>query len=129
MKYQIFILGPAQSQFRTAFTTALEQGVTDIGLDYTADVEVLGAKDQIDWDGTPIALWFGNGNRPDQQDLEMLDDILNEHMPVFPVVEDLDHYRELVPSSLHRINAHLWKSDAPVGLTTLVGNILGVLRL
>jgi hypothetical protein len=85
------------------------------------------------WDNTPAGVWFGGTETSDQADLDILEKLLQENLPVFPVIDKLDNYKQLVPASLHRINGHVWESADPQvdpkGGATLVTNILGALWL
>jgi len=135
MKYQIVVLGPEKDQFLSVFTEELSGRIDDIGLNSSSDVEILGpdAAHEIAWDGTPVGVWFGGTETSDQTDLDVLGKLLQETAPVLPVVNNLDHYQQLVPEVLHRINGHVWESaDSTrdrIGGPRLITNILAILRL
>lgn len=135
MKYQVVVMGPSKEQFHGVLITELEGRIADLGLDKTKDFEVIQAKEssRIDWEGTPVGVWFGGVAGLDQHDVDVLQQMLKENCSVFPVVEDLHHYGELVPSDLHRINGHLWnkmdQNNDTEGCLRLVTNILQVFRL
>jgi hypothetical protein len=132
MTYQLVVLGPTKAQFLGTLQTALEGRVKDLGLDPSSNVAILQAhaKHNIDWDSIPVGVWFGGPDQPDQADCELLEKLVKETVAIFPVVHASEHYRNLVPEALHRINCHPWESSSdPVGRDSLVTNILTAFRL
>lgn len=99
LKYQLLVLGPARTRLVDDLSAELEARVEDLGLDAASDLAILrsGSSDDVDWDATPVAVWFGGTEAPDPLDVELLGTLLEEGAPVFPVVEDLARYRDLVP--------------------------------
>lgn len=112
MKYQLIAAGPLKESYINTLETEIMESMSGLGLDKDEYLEVLKAeqKGQINWDGIPVMVWFGGNNTPDSQELNLLDDFLKNNAPVFPVVETLSSYPQLVPSQLHRINGQEWDS-------------------
>jgi len=125
LKYQLVVLGPAQNRFFKALKAEIEERIEDLGLDAASDLEILRAResDQIEWDATPVAVWFGSAETHEERDVALLGTLLEESAPVFPVVEALDGYRALVPEALHRINGAVWDRHR------LASNVLAAFRL
>jgi TIR domain len=132
MTYQLVVLGPTKAQFLGTLQTALEERVKDLGLKPSRNIAILQAhaKHNIDWDSSPVSVWFGGSDQPDQADCELLEKLVKETIAIFPVVHASEHYCALVPEALHRINCYLWESASDsVGRDSLVTNILSAFRL
>ncbi len=123
MRYQLVVLGQRGKHYRQELEDSLKDSIMKLGLDPAVYLGILDSSDSVDWSAIPVAVWFGGIGESDPTDLSVLQRFLNERSPVFPVVSDLRHYRESVPSSLHPINGTEWNKDR------LVGDILGAFRL
>lgn len=131
MKYQILILGPKMEDYLPEFIDAMRSAVSDVGLSFPGDVEVLKISDEssIRWDGTPVALWFGGDDGPIPQELDLLEHLAKEIVPVFPIVDDLEFYRERTPPILQSVNGSEWQSGDAVACARIVADLMRALRL
>ena len=121
MLYQLVIIGPGVSR-QAGVVDAVRQGFQDLGLDPDTDLGVLDEDQRgaIDWKGTPIGVWFGGKDRNPSPALASL---MNNKCSVLPLVENLDHFQELVPDPLCPINGRRWDDDK------IPGDILRMFRL
>lgn len=125
MKYQLVVLGPGKDGVLSELVSEFEERLKDLGLDPDADGDILEADrgDEVDWDGIPVAIWFGGKDAVEQSDKDILGKFLDEQFPVFPVVTDSKRFQESVPSELHRINGQDWD------VARLTADVLHALRL
>jgi len=125
MKYQLIAVGPLRHEYADGLKNELLSDFRELGLDEKKYFEILDANqtEQINWDGTPVMVWFGGSGQEDDKDIELLNSFLESSFPVFPVVENLNHYADDVPSSLHRINGIEWDE------ARLAADILRAFRL
>lgn len=110
MKYQLVALGPLTSVRVTDLKSEIEARIGDLGLDPGRDFELLeaGQRGQIDWDGTPVGVWFGAQRSSDSDHLAVLTQLLTENCDIFPVVDNLQDYDQTVPSELQPIHGREW---------------------
>ncbi|MFN6568064.1 toll/interleukin-1 receptor domain-containing protein [Dendronalium sp. ChiSLP03b] len=113
MKYQLVAVGSLSKNYVETLETSLAESMDALGLDRHQYFEVLNInqREQIDWDGLPVMVWFGGNEIPEPEDSHLLDYFLKKSLPIFPVVEDLSNYPVLVPPELHRINGLQWNLE------------------
>ncbi len=123
--YQLIVLGPKNEQFDHKHHGLVESSLMDLGLTPNHILDVLHNDRQadIDWRGIVVGLWYSGESEPDDTDLQVLKQLMRMGVPVFPLVEDLQRYAELVPEELHPINGLQW--DDP----RVVGDILRAMHL
>src|SRR5439155_7232344 len=111
MRYQLVMLGQPMGSQRQDLDLAVKGTFHSLGLDPDTFLEVLDSTGttSVDWTAMPVAVWFGGAGAPSTDDLSLLQTFLKEMFPVFPVVDDLAHYQELVPKLLFPINGQEWK--------------------
>jgi len=125
MPYQVICLGPVAKKRNGQFSAELRSRVTDLGLSFKRDMQLLPSSDQhkVDWKAMPVVVWFGDRHKSSSADDSLLAKAIDEDLVVFPVVDALTNYTSIVPSSLHPINGMQW--DAP----RLVSEVLRVFGL
>ena len=125
LEYQLIVMGPAINECVDPLNAELLAAISLLGLDESISLRIMrsGGQRDIDWDGIPVALWFGSKQPCKQEDLTLLDVCLRENIAIFPVVHDLREFQEEVPSQLHAINGH------ELGKLGLIDGILAALRL
>lgn len=127
MRYQLIILGPACSRYQDRLIQELCERIIDLGLDPNIFFQCLdrGTLDQIDEDGIPVIVWFGDQRASDPQELECLSQCLEEGIPIFPVVESLSTFSQAIPRIIHHLNGSEWQ-EPPARFAT---DILKAYRL
>ncbi|NEP61886.1 MAG: toll/interleukin-1 receptor domain-containing protein [Symploca sp. SIO2G7] len=125
MKYQLITVGPLIHEYADSLETELLRDFEELGLDNNRYFEILGSShaDQINWDGTPVMVWFGGSGQEEDKDIELLNSFLEFNHPVFPVVKNLKKYADNVPPTLHKINGIEWDE------ARLAADILRAFRL
>jgi hypothetical protein len=118
-------LGPWASACVPDLKAELEARLGDLGLDPASDFELLDAtrNGQIEWDATPVGVWFGAQGSTDSDHLAVLTQLLSENCVIFPVVDNSQDYQQKVPERLWSINGHEWNPPR------LVSDILRTFRL
>lgn len=105
IKYQLVILGQSRATRRDALLAEMKKRFADVGLDLDVHCEVLeGASKKPEWEGFPVAVWFGDIGSADDAEIQIVEDFLVRGFSVFPVVDSLDNYKSKTPSPLHPIN-------------------------
>jgi hypothetical protein len=104
MKYQLIVLGQTKNQFERELTAELRARLEELGLNADQEFEAVHApeKGAIAWDGLPVTVWFGGTSPASPEELALLEKVLKENLPVFPVVEDTTRFKELVPEPRSR---------------------------
>jgi hypothetical protein len=94
MKYQLVASGPMTSVRVPDLKAEIEACLGDLGLDPASDFELLdaGQSGQIDWEGTPVGVWFGAQGSSDSDHLAVLTRLLTENCVIFPVVDNFQDY-------------------------------------
>ncbi len=127
MRYQLLTLGPACSRYRDDLIHELSDRMIDLGLDLNTFFQCLDIDtvDQLDWDGIPVIVWFGDQQAASPQELEYLDRCLEEGVPIFPVVGSLSTFTQSVPQIIRHLNGSEWQNPP----TRLATDILKAYRL
>jgi hypothetical protein len=105
IKYQLVLLGQEKAARSVAISGQVSKLFADLGLDFAVHGELLtGASRLPEWEGFPVAVWFGGAGMPDADEVKVVDEFLARGFAVFPVVKSLLGYKECVPTNLHPIN-------------------------
>ncbi|MEL6331184.1 MAG: hypothetical protein AAFQ76_01205 [Cyanobacteria bacterium J06626_26] len=72
MKYQLIAVGPLRHEYADGLKNELLSDFRELGLDEKKYFEILDANqtEQINWDGTPVMVWFGGSGQEDDKDIE-----------------------------------------------------------
>jgi TIR domain len=111
LKYQLVMVGTLASKYDDTLTAHLIDRMKDLGLDrqYLQILTLDQAKQIDDSKELAVMVWFGGEAPATSQEHDLLNRFLEKSLYVFPVVETLDRYCDLVPASLHHINGMEWK--------------------
>jgi hypothetical protein len=125
MKYQLILAGLTSHPYRQELLQNLDVHLKGIGIDFKQYFQVLEVNqaNEIDWNALPVMIWFGGEDHPTQAAIALLKQFLNEGQYIFPVVESLSQYPDLIPSELHHINGLAWEPNR------VVADILKAFRL
>lgn len=105
IKYQMQILGPNGEANAAALEDEVSRLFEAMGLDFSLHGEILhGALRAPEWEGFPVAVWFGGAGASNPDECDMAIHFLERGFSVFPVVSDLGHYMAHTPKCLHPIN-------------------------
>ena len=105
IKYQLVLLGQDKASKAAAITGQVTKLFAELGLDFAIHGEVLaGASRLPEWEGFPVAVWFGGTGKADADEVKLADEFLARGFAVFPVVKLLSDYSKSVPTNLHPIN-------------------------
>jgi hypothetical protein len=107
VRYQLVILGPSNATHRGQLEAAVSELFTGIGLDFATVGELLLGQTP-EWNGFPVAVWFGGKDAAEANDLALMKEFLTRGFSLFPVVADLKNYSAQVPEELHSINGQAW---------------------
>lgn len=130
IRYEVVLMGPNVQNWIGPLTSDLRDAFRDYMLDPNVFLGVSNAQQfQDDQDGDIcVGVWMGslhaNQNRVD---LEVLEWMLVNKIPVFPVVDNLSGFENKVPTRLHHVNGMSWNSRTLtaelMAAFKLVGNI------
>lgn len=105
IKYQLVLLGPAMENWRDEVVDEVRLRFSEIGLSLDEHCEVLeGAGKAPEWEGFPVAVWFGDKTAEHATEVEIAQAFIDRGFSIFPVVDDLQGYKEKTPKLLHPIN-------------------------
>ncbi|HXD29846.1 MAG TPA: toll/interleukin-1 receptor domain-containing protein [Pyrinomonadaceae bacterium] len=103
-------MGEPKIEWRTELVKLLKEHLERLGLQPDTELKVFNPSDAsaVDWEGVIVSVWFGTEDKATRQELKLLQRALAENVPIFPVVEDLKRFRDLVPTELRPINGQVW---------------------
>jgi len=105
IKYQLVLLGQAKAAKSAAISGQVSKLFAELGLDFAVHGELLtGASRLPEWEGFPVAVWFGGVEATDADEVKLVDEFLARGFAVFPVVKSLSDYSKCVPTNLRPIN-------------------------
>lgn len=105
IKYQLVLLGQEKAVKPAKTVRRLSKLFEQLGLDFAVHGEVLkGAAKEPEWEGFPVAVWFGGVGAADAEEVKLVEGFLARGFAVFPVVDSLQNYKNCTPSILHPIN-------------------------
>lgn len=130
IRYEVVLMGPNVQNWIGPLTSDLRDAFKDYMLDPSVFLGVSNAQQfQDDQDGDIcVGVWMGSlhANR-NRVDLEVLEWMLVNKIPVFPVVDSLSGFENKVPPRLHHVNGMSWNSRTLtaelMAAFKLVGNI------
>lgn len=124
IKYQLQVLGPDSEANAGALKTEVSTLFEAMGLDFSLHGELLkGASRYPEWEGFPVAVWFGGPAAVDPGDLDIAIQFLERGFSIFPVVDNLSHYSAYTPKCLHPINGQ------PLDLKRVALDVMSGFRL
>lgn len=108
--YDIIVLGSVAEDTKNQLEETLKKSLDEFGLNFGDDVRLI--------DSTTVSLlnrkvpavvaYFGS---PDQDDLEILQSLISQKLPVIPVAERTNRFNDDVPDLLKGLNAHFLEQD------------------
>lgn len=124
IKYQLQVLGPKAGANAVALETEVSTLFETMGLDFFLHGELLqGASKVPEWEGFPVAVWFGGPGEADPDEVDIAIHYLERGFSIFPVVDDLSHFSAHTPECLHPINGQ------PLDLKKIALDVMSGFRL
>lgn len=113
IRYEVIVLGPNVPRWQQDLTDELRGLFQERMLEPGIYLSIRTAidYDPIDDGDIRVGVWMGKEDaEPDLNDIEVLDQLIRDQIPVFPVVDSTQNYQSKVPAQLHPINGLVWSS-------------------
>ena len=111
-KYQLVLLGDRNSPRVQELQDAVASQVKSLGLNPKNVISFQKPSDSINWRLPIVGIWFATEVPANRQDIDTVNTLLNQGVGIFPALEDLTRFQQLVPSPLHQLNGLEWSRGA-----------------
>jgi hypothetical protein len=131
IRYEVILMGPSVPIWKDSLTVELKRAFEVRMLDPDLFLGIRTSQEfSDDQDGDYcVGVWMGALDAtPEDSDLQTLNWMLVNQVPVFPVVDKFEDYQRKVPAALHAINGMTWESSRLTAELLAAFKLVGKIR-